>query len=239
MLVFGRSLGSSIPMHCSLLLSVIWGRRLCFPFPLSFVSVVHLPLLVGWCFSFSGFLPLHILLGFPVVVLLWDFLPLLSLSLLFLGFFSVSGRSSASVKSPVPSATGSSLWAESVAYWVFCAPSRSLVLSMPFGVSTLVAFCFSPSPSPVVVLSTGGSFLLGAPCYSSSVGFLSWVRSQYLLWFSLAVFYIGPSALFSASTSFQRFLSGVVLIWWPLPSFLYVLALPVVAGRYISSVCSL
>ena len=96
---------------------------------LSFVCLVHLPLFVGWCFLFL----VSSLCAF-FLTSLWLFLYRdLASSLLFLGFLSVSGRSSASVESLVPATTGSSLWAESVVVWLLCALSSSLLFSIPVG----------------------------------------------------------------------------------------------------------
>ena len=93
------------PLPCAALyFSLVWDRRLCFPF-----------------------------------------------------FLSVSGCSSA-------------LWAESVTFWVFCTPSRSLsraFLLAPRSCSSSASLLLVLSSSP----SSGGSFLLEGPCYSSSRGF--------------------------------------------------------------------
>ena len=115
-------------------------------------------------------------------------------------------------------------------------------LRIPFGVSALVAFCFSPSLPPVLVPSTGGPFLLGGPCYSSSVGFPSGVRSQCLL---------RPSVVFLSGVSHWSFFCSLLCFHFltAVPpwccsdlvdfTFLYVLALPALAGYYFSCVCSL
>ena len=56
-LVFGRSLTSSVTLHFSFLLSVISSLSHMVPFStsFSFVSVVLLCLLIGWCFLLGGF----------------------------------------------------------------------------------------------------------------------------------------------------------------------------------------
>ena len=62
--------------------------------------------------------------------------------------------------------TGSSLWAESVAVWLLCAPYSSLVFSIPVGHSLclprpaslrLLLVC---GPLLVILVVFGGSFLL-------------------------------------------------------------------------------
>ena len=135
-------------------------------------------------------------------------------------FVSWVSFSSDSVKSLVSSATGSSLWAESVPFGFSPLCSSSLVLHMPVGVYASVSFCFSPSPRPVLVLSSVGVFFSWVPCYSSSVVLLSGFGSRCLLvfpWSSLAGCHYcasSSSALFSASASLHRCLTGVVLHGW-------------------------
>ena len=172
-LAFGRTLVPSVTMHYSSLLWLL-GYSSWFPFLLfSFVCLVHLPLLVGWCFPFPDSLPLRFLSWipsgcyFPGSCFLYPYLSSPWDS------FRFSWRSSASVESPVPSATGSSLWAKSVVYWVLCAPSSSLVLSIP--VERLCVCC-----------------LLLLSCSSSCLGSLyQWVFSSFgasspsRLWVSL------------------------------------------------------
>ena len=226
---------------CSSLSFVVVVSASLFPF-LSFVPVVHLPLLVGWLISFSGFLPLRVLLGFLVIVLLWGFLPLLhclSCSLVSFDLWALFclGRISGSLRDGVLPLGRVSCLLGFLHSLSFPCPVRV------FGLSALVDFGFSFSPSPVLVLSPSGSFFFGVRAtplpWVSRLGFgLS--ALLVLLWFSLAVFRTGPfSALFSTSASFRSFLTDVVLLWGPLPSFLYAPVLPALAGRYFSSVCSL
>ena len=167
-------------------------------------------------FPSLGFPTLHFFLAF-----LWLFFCQVSClfsapSLMFLLFWLVSGRSSASVESPVPSATGSSLWAEAVTLWVFCAPSPSLSCTCFIGSFAVIAFCFSPSLLLVLLPSSCGSFLFGGQSSSSSMEFFRLSTFFVLLWFFLKVVWLGlSSALFSISTSFQRFIPGVVLVAFP------------------------
>ena len=141
-----------------------------------------------------------------------------------------------------PSATGYALWAESVAFWVFCAPFHSLsrtCLLAPRGRSSsasLLLLVLSSSSS------SGGSFLLRHPCYSSSGGFpicssVS-VPSSFcgFTWqcFELVLLLISPQFPFSSSGSLLLFCFGRRL-----PTFLYVIALPALEGSYFSGVCSL
>ena len=190
-LVFGRSLGSSVPMRYSLLLSVVWGRCLCFPFPLSFVSVVHLPLLVGWLFSFSGFLPLRILLGFLVVVLLWGFLPLLSCLSRSLVYFRSLGAL-------LPRSNLRFLPRQGPPFGPSQLPfGFSELLLVPLSCACLLASLrWSPSASLFLLLQSWSSLPVGLFFLGVRATPLPWVSRMgfglsallVLLWFSLAVF---------------------------------------------------
>ena len=95
-----------------------------------------------------------------------------------------------------------------------------LVPRLPFGTVELVVVCFSPSLSLVFVplfrwvLSSWGSMLLVFRGFSRlRFGLCAFFV---LLWFSLAVFRVGPSpALSSVSVFFRRFFTDVVLCWSP------------------------
>ena len=170
-LVFGRSLVCSIPMRFSLL--------------------------VGWLFFFSGFLPLRILLGFPVVVLLWEFMPLLSCSWVYLWSLGAS----------LPRSNLRFPRRRSPPFGPSQLPFGFLLLLVSLSCACLLASLrWSPSASPlspptVLVLFPSGSFLLRGPCYSSSVGFPSGVRSQCL---------IGPSVVFPSSVPTWSFFCSLL-----------------------------
>ena len=88
-----------------------------------------------------------------------------------------------------------------------------------FGSSALVVFCFSPSLLPVLLPSSCGSFLLGGPFSSSSVGGFDPSTFFVLLWFSLRLFSLVCCLL---SSRFPLLSSGssLVLFGSPfLPSF--------------------
>ena len=87
-----------------------------------------------------------------------------------------------------------------------------------FGSSALVVFCFSPLP-PVLLPSSCGSFLLGGPSSSSSVGGFGPGTFFVLLWFSLRLFSL-VCRLLSSRFSLPSSGSSLVLFWSPsLPSF--------------------
>ena len=132
-LVLGRTFVSSVHICYSFFLSIGWVCRLGFPFR-SFLHVLDSPASFYWLgFSFSWFVTFAHSSWLPYGYAFIGVLPLLSLSLLFLGFLLIFGRSSASVESLVPSVTGSSLWAESVAVSLLYATSSSLLFLIPVG----------------------------------------------------------------------------------------------------------
>ena len=155
---------------------------------------------VGWCFPSLGFSLLRILLGFPMVVLLWVLASSLPVSM-FLGFpfglwaLFCLGRISGSLSDGVLPL------AESVACWVFCAPSSSLVLHMPFGrlcVGSLLLLSFSSSSLSHLyrwVFSSWGFVLL------LFRGFPVWVRSRCLL---------RPSMVFTCGVSHWSFFCSIL-----------------------------
>ena len=175
-------------------------------------------------FPSLGFPTLHFFLVFPVVVLLSGFLRLLCLSLIFLLFRLVSGRSSASVESPVPTATGSSLWAVAVTLWAFCASSPSLsctCILVPLRwllSASLLLFLLSCSPIPLGLLFWGVC-PPPLPCSFSVCGF--GLSTFFVLpWFFFRLVWLGLSSALSSRFPPPSSGSSLVLFWSAsLPSF--------------------
>ena len=196
-----------------------------------FLSLVFLLRLRAQCFPFFG--------SFFLGALAFRLLPLLSL-----GSFQVF-----SYGFLLPQ---SNLW---------FLPRRGLPFGpswLPFGFSALLlvplscaylltSLRWSPSaslffPPPVLALSPGGHFLLGGPCYSSSVSFPSGLRSRSLL---------GHSVVFASGVSHWSFCSLLdfhffpeVPHWWLvfcfgglcLPSCVSFLSLPWQGAVFLASV---
>ena len=88
-----------------------------------------------------------------------------------------------------------------------------------FGSSALVVFCFPLSLPHVLLPSSCGSFLLGGPSSSSSVGGFGPGTFFVLLWFSLRLFSL-VCRLLSSRFPLPSSGSSLVLVWLPsLPSF--------------------
>ena len=136
--VFSICLGFHLlPPPCS----SIWLPCCCSPGSTSLCLYLFLLLGVfpfGW-FPLCSFFFTSLWLFFLGV---WSLLSL-SLSYSWASFGSRGSLSSASVESPVPFATGSSLWAESVAVWLLCTPSRSFV----FRPHVELSLCLPPTAS--------------------------------------------------------------------------------------------
>ena len=140
---------------------------------------MYLPLFVVWGFPFL-FVPICTFL----LTSLWWFLSCGLVSslpvspVLELPYASRGSVSSASVESPVPSATGSSLWAESVAVGLLCTHYSSLVFSLTVGLSLSLpppdSVKLLPVCGPLLVVRLWGVYLLlHSRCKSRP-----WVRCQ-------------------------------------------------------------
>ena len=169
--------------------------------------------------SFSGISLVALLPGFPVVLLLRGFLPLLCLSLLFLGFpvglweLFCLGRISGSLLDGVV------LWTAAVTFWGFLSSFSFLVMLMPFWflcVGRFMLLSFSSSclaPLFLWVYSSWGSVIL-----FSRRRFQSWC----LLRPSVVFFRLFSLVCRLLSSRFPLPSSGssLVLSWLPfLPSF--------------------
>ena len=131
-------------------------------------------------------------------------------------FLLVSESSSASVESSVPSATGSSLWAEAVSFefselLLLPCHAHAFLVPLCWLLSASLFFLLSCSPLPV------GLFFSGGPSSSSSVG--GFGTFFVLLWFSLGLFRL-VCRLLSSRFPLPSSGSSLVLFWSPsLPAF--------------------